>query len=154
MSPGCAISSPVRRIAVRAVCSGLMVTLATGLSGCGPPYSFNPLGVLFFLPPILSGPECDEQLGPCPPPEPGVLLDDANISRSVWFEDVRIGVPDHSYLTTSLCQADLDKRPGDELVFRGEDGLTVLAAEAGSPSTIAFIPVGVRWHMACPRCRW
>ncbi len=128
MSLGNALSSPVRRFAMRAVWSGLMVTLATGLSGCGP--------------------ECDELLGPCPPPEPGVLLNDANISHSVWFEDVRIGAPDKFELTRSLCQADLDKRPGDELAFRGDDGLTVLAAEAGSPSTIAFIPVGVKWHMA------
>ncbi len=147
MSSGKTCLSPVRRIAGHAVCSGLMVTLAPGLSGCGPPYSFNPLGLLFALPAILSGPECDELLGPCPPPEPSVLLNNANISRSIWFEEARIGASDDRDLIRSLCQADLDGRPGDELVFRGHEGLTVLAAEAGLPFTIAFVPAERSWNV-------
>ncbi len=101
-----------------------------------------------FLPGVCGcGPECDEQLGPCPPPEPGVLLNNANISRSIWFEDERIGAPDDSRLIRSLCEADLDKRLGDEFVFRGNEGLTVLAAEGGSPATIAFIPALRAWNV-------
>lgn len=53
MSPGNALSSPVRRIVVRAICSGLIVTQGTGLFGCGPPGSFNPLGLLYILPGLL-----------------------------------------------------------------------------------------------------
>lgn len=140
MAPGNTCFLSVRRIALRAICSGLIVTLGIGLWGCGLP------GLLLILPGI-QGPVCYEELGPCPPPEPGVLLNNANISRSIWFEDERIGAPDDSDLTRSLCQADLDRRPGEEFVFRGDEGLTVLASEAGSPSTIAFIPAEQSWKV-------
>ena len=53
MSPKMTARPPVRRFAMRAICSGVIVTLGAGLLGCGPSGSFNLPGLLYILPGLL-----------------------------------------------------------------------------------------------------
>lgn len=76
--------------------------------------------------------ECDPDRGVCPPPEPGLVDDEVGLTKSVWFEETGVGEPKR--LEPTICRADLDVGPGEEIVFRGWDGLAVLGRRRRNPA--------------------
>ncbi|MCH8252698.1 MAG: VCBS repeat-containing protein [Planctomycetes bacterium] len=86
---------------------------------------------------------CRADLGVCPRPEVGVLLDEIGIVKEVWFEDKRIGPPYDANVT--LFSADVDEAPGDEVVFRGNDGILLIHTIDESPFVLAWVPIADPW---------
>lgn len=87
---------------------------------------------------------CRADLGVCPRPDVGVLLDEIGIVKEVWFEDKRIGPPYDANVT--LFSADVDEAPGDEVVFRGNDGILLIQTVDESPVVLEWAPIADPWE--------
>ena len=86
--------------------------------------------------------ECDPDLGVCPRPDVGVIVDDGHIEKSVWTEAPFVGPPETqgSYsIRPNLCVADLDRVQGDEVIFKGRDGFALFVGEASSPHELTRV---------------
>jgi hypothetical protein len=90
---------------------------------------------------------CDAEVGVCPRPEPGILVERREISKSLWYEDDRLVVEEEGFLLT-VCRGDLDTRAGEEIIFRGDEGFVVLSSAPTDPAIYGFmdiVPIKVRY---------
>ena len=80
---------------------------------------------------------CVSDIGVCPRPEPGVVVNDIGMVKAVWAEDSRIGTPLDN--DQALCAADLDRSAGIEVAFRGENGVAIISAGPTESTTLEFL---------------
>lgn len=87
--------------------------------------------------------ECDEELGVCPSPSPGVLVDDGRIEERVWarggdrVQPIMWGGADFQ---TTLCTGDLDRAAGEEVILKGADGFMVFSSATSDSIVLADVP--------------
>lgn len=87
---------------------------------------------------LISG--CDPFLGECPAPEPGLLVNEINLEKSVWVETGEIGLPHPFY--SQLCRADARRANGIEVIVHGMEGIAVIEHAEGKPTRTVHVP----WH--------
>lgn len=85
--------------------------------------------------------ECDPRFGDCPPPAPGVYVDNLELRRSTWFESNATGGTFGS--SSNLCTAEARSRSGTEVVFRGPEGLIVIEHSEGRSLSSSLLRYGL-----------
>ena len=83
--------------------------------------------------------ECDEDLGVCPKPEVGVLVDDGRFAKSVWAEAgamVRPVFQTTGEVQATRCLGDVDRAEGDEVILKGERGCVGCGGEPAAAARL------------------
>lgn len=87
-------------------------------------------------------PDCWESLGVCPPPEPGIMIDELKLTKSIWYEDSRVGQFSPVLCAEpmqSLCAISSSANEEMFIVMRGLSGMILLSPTAHRPIPLSFI---------------
>lgn len=93
---------------------------------------------VFFLAGCTLTIPCDAEVGVCPRPQVGVVVNNAGFVKSIWLDEPEVTVSGRGVVTT-ICRADVDAAPGEEVLFLGNDAFVVAAVDPSLPRIVSKV---------------
>lgn len=85
---------------------------------------------------------CDAEVGVCPRPKVGVVVNDAGVVKSIWLDEPNVTVSGLG-LQKTICRGDLDVAPGEEVLFLGDTEFVVVPEDPTFPRILSRVSTGL-----------